>query len=144
MQARFNSLLQLLVLTLFFLVAALPLHAEEAKYEPLPGEGKKIALNSDYSFVYNFAKKPQLGITILKIEVTDKDGKKDSSWNILGNAWMPSMPGHHNSGDVPFKLNDKGDYLLPVDVVMPGGWEIQLIFSKDGTVLYRGSVKFDI
>lgn len=141
MQTRFNRLCQLLILILFFFAAAL--HAED-KYEPLPGEGKKIEISTDYSFTYKFAQKPQLGISILKIELMDKDGKKDSSLNILGDSWMPSMPGHHNSGEVPFKLNDKGDYLLPVDVVMPGGWEVKLIFSDKDKVLYRGVIKFDI
>ena len=134
-----------LLAVLFLLVAAAPsLHAEEANYEPLPGEGKNIAIGSDYSFVYNFAKKPQMGMVILKVEVADKDGKKDSSLKITGASGMPSMPGHHDSGEVEFKRNDKGDYLLPVDVVMPGGWEIKLVFSKDDKVLYRGSIKFDI
>jgi hypothetical protein len=141
MQPIFRPLLQLFVLTLFF--AALPLHAED-KYEPLPGEGKKCAIGSDYSFVYNFAKKPQLGISILKIEVSGKDGKQDTLLKITGDSGMPSMPGHHDSGEVEFKLNDKGDYLLPVDVVMPGGWEIKLVFSKEDKVIYRGSIKFDI
>lgn len=138
-----TRLLQAFISILFLFAAVLPLHAED-KYEPLPGEGKKIAIGSEYSFVYNFAKKPQLGITILKIEVADKDGKKDSSLKITGNSGMPSMGGSHDSGEVEFKLNDKGDYLLPVDVVMPGGWEIKLIFSDKDKVLYRGSIKFDI
>ena len=30
------------------------------------------------------------------------------------------MSGAHDSGEVPFKLNRKGDYLLPVNIVMPG------------------------
>ncbi len=136
----------LLAVLLLLIAAAPPLHAEEAGsgYEPLPGEGKEIAIGSDYSFVYNFAKKPQLGMSILKVEVADKDEKKDSSLKITGASGMPSMPGHHDSGEVEFKLNDKGDYLLPVDVVMPGEWEIKLVFSKDDKVLYRGSIKFDI
>jgi hypothetical protein len=141
---RRPSVFHLLATLLLFLAVAPPLHAEEASYEPLPGEGKTIAISSDYSFVYNFAKKPQLGIVILKVEVADKDGKKDSSLKITGASGMPSMPGHHDSGEVDFKLNDKGDYLLPVDVVMPGGWEIKLVFSKEDKVLYRGSIKFDI
>jgi hypothetical protein len=128
---------------LFFVAAALPLHAED-KYEPLPGEGKKIAIGSDYSFVYKFAQKPQLGITILKVEVADKDGKKDSSLKITSDSGMPSMPGHHDSGEVAFKLNKEGDYVTPVDVVMPGDWAVKLVFRKDDKVLYRGILKFDI
>jgi hypothetical protein len=144
MQARFNHLLQLLALTLFFLAAALPVRAEEPKYEPLPGEGKTCKISSDYSFIYNFAKKPTLGVSILKIEVADKDGKQVTSLKITGDSGMPSMRGHHDTGPVEFKLNKKGDYLLPVDAVMPGGWDVRLEFSKDGQVIYRGSINFDI
>ena len=92
-----KNLLSLAAILLFLFTAVLPLHAED-KYEPLPGEGKKVAIGSDYSFVYKFAKKPALGITILKIEVADKDGKKDSSLKITSDSGMPSMPGHHDSG----------------------------------------------
>jgi hypothetical protein len=138
-----TRLLQLVIATLFLFVVVLPLHAEE-HYEPLPDEGTKYAIGSEYSFVYKFAKKPQLGIAILKIEVADKDGKKDSTLKISGESGMPSMPGHHDSGEVAFKLNTEGDYLLPVDVVMPGDWEVKVIFRKENTILYRGSIKFDI
>ncbi len=138
-----SRLLQLVLLAAFCLAAALPLRAEEASYEPLPGEGKKVAIGSDYSFVYNFAKKPALGITILKVEVADKDGKQDTSLKITGDSGMPSMS-HHDTGEQEFKLNKKGDYLLPVDVVMPGGWAVKLVFRKDDKVLYRGILKFDI
>lgn len=135
--------LQVAALLLFFFMAALPLHAED-KYEPLPGEGKKVAIGSDYSFVYKFAQKPALGISILKIEVADKDGKKDSSLKITADSGMPSMPGHHDSGEVEFKKNKEGDYVTPVDVVMPGGWAVKLVFRKDDKVLYRGIITFDI
>jgi nitrogen fixation protein FixH len=138
-----QSALRLLLSFVFLLSADLPLRAEEAIYEPLPGEGKKVAIGSDYSFVYNFAKKPALGISILKIEVADKDGKQDTSLKITGDAGMPSMS-HHDTGEQEFKLNKKGDYLLPVDVVMPGGWAVKLVFRKDDKVLYRGILKFDI
>jgi hypothetical protein len=57
---------------------------------------------------------------------------------------MPSMSGAHDSGEVQFKLNRKGDYLLPVDIVMPGQWEIRLVFSSKKEVIFRGSFKFDV
>jgi nitrogen fixation protein FixH len=144
MNSAFRTPLALLLSFFFLLAAVLPIQAEEPKYEPLPGEGKKIALNSDYSFVYNFAKKPTLGVSILKIEVADKDGKQVTSLKITGDSGMPSMRGHHDTGPVEFKLNKKGDYLLPVDAVMPGGWDVRLEFSKDGQVIYRGSINFNI
>jgi hypothetical protein len=54
------------------------------------------------------------------------------------------MPGHHDSGNVDFKLSRKSDYLLPVDVVMPGDWEVQLTFMKDGKAIFYGRVDFDV
>ncbi len=37
-----------------------------------------------------------------------------------------------------------GDYLLPVNVVMPGDWEIKLKFQKGDQIIYKGSIRFDI
>lgn len=139
-----RRLFQFALLAVFMLAAALPLRAEEAQYEPLAGEGKTCKIGSDYSFIYKFDKKPQLGVLILKLQVTDKAGGQVTALKITGDSGMPSMRGHHDSGPVDFKLNKKGDYLLPVDVVMPGGWDVRLEFSKDGQVIYRGSINFDV
>ena len=57
---------------------------------------------------------------------------------------MPSMRGAHDSGEVPFKLNKKGDYLLPVNVVMPGEWEVKLVFMKDKEPVFRGRITFKV
>jgi predicted metalloprotease len=54
------------------------------------------------------------------------------------------MKGAHETGDRPFKLSKKGDYLLPIDIVMPGDWEIRLTLLKDGKVIFRGSYQFDV
>jgi len=74
----------------------------------------------------------------------DKDGKKDTSLAITGDSGMPSMKGHHDSGEAEFRLNKKSEYLLPVSVVMPGDWEVKLVFKKDNNPIYRASIKFDI
>jgi hypothetical protein len=57
---------------------------------------------------------------------------------------MPEMKGAHDSGEVPFKLNKKGDYLLPVNVVMPGEWEVKLVFLKGKEPVYRGRITFKV
>jgi predicted metalloprotease len=54
------------------------------------------------------------------------------------------MKGAHESGDQPFKLSQKGDYLLPINIVMPGGWEVRLTLLKDGKVIFKGSHQFDV
>jgi hypothetical protein len=85
-----------------------------------------------------------MGMIVLKIQVFDKDGKQVTPLTIQGRSGMPSMPGHHDSGQVDFKLSRKNDYLLPVDVVMPGDWEVQLTFMKDGKAVFFGRVNFDV
>ena len=111
---------------------------------PILKAGQKTWIGEDYYFIYEFDKKPQMGTIIMKIQVFTKGGKQDSSMEITGSADMPSMKGAHSSGEQPFKLNKKGDYLLPVNVVMPGDWEVVLNFSKDKKPIYTGSVRFNV
>jgi hypothetical protein len=113
-------------------------------FPPMPGPGKKVPIGGDQYLIYGFDKKPKLGMIILKVEVFTKDGKKDTSFEIKGDAGMPSMKGAHETGDQPFKLSKKGDYLLPINIVMPGDWEIRLTLSKGGKVLFTGSYQFDV
>ncbi len=160
MQKRFFITLWLVILSLLWLplhagsqvhksmhgdVSKTPSGADPAPSFPsMPGPGKKVSIGNDYSFTYGFDKKPKLGTMIMKVEVFAKDGKKDTSLEIKADSGMPSMKGAHESGDRPFKLSNKGDYLLPIDVVMPGGWEVRFTFSKDGKVIFRGSYQFDV
>jgi hypothetical protein len=111
---------------------------------PVLKAGQKTWIGEDYYFIYEFDKKPQMGTIIMKIQVFTKGGKQDSSMEITGSADMPSMKGAHGSGEQPFKLNKKGDYLLPLNVVMPGDWEVVLNFSKDKKPIYTGSVRFNV
>jgi hypothetical protein len=122
---------------------AASLAAEKGSGEALKA-GKKHWIGNDYYFIYSFDKKPQLGTVILKIELFAENGQKERSLEITGNADMPSMKGAHSSGHKPFKMNKKGDYLLPVNVVMPGDWEVELNFLEDKKVIYTGSVRFRV
>jgi hypothetical protein len=119
-------------------------HGEAPVFAPMPGPGKKVSIGNDGYLIYSFDKKPKMGTVIMKVEVYTPDGKRDTSLEILGDSGMPSMRGAHETGDQPFKLSKKGDYLLPVNIVMPGDWEIRLTIKKDGQVVYRGSHKFDV
>jgi len=126
-------------------VSKAPSGAEQAPSFPsMPGPGKKVSIGDNYYFVYAFDKKPKLGTMIMKVEVFTKDGKKDTSLEVKADSGMPSMKGAHESGDRPFKLSKKGDYLLPIDIVMPGDWEVRFTFSKNGKVIFRGSYQFDV
>jgi hypothetical protein len=119
--------------------------AEHAPTFPsMPGPGKKVPFGSDYYLIYGFDKKPKLGTLIMKVEIFTKEGKKDTSLEVKADAGMPSMKGAHETGDRSFKLSKKGDYLLPIDIVMPGDWEVRLTVFKEGKVIFRGSHQFDV
>jgi hypothetical protein len=119
--------------------------AESApNYPVMPGPGKKVPLVDDFYLTYGFDKKPKLGTVIMKVEIFAKDGKKDTSFEVKADYGMPSMKGAHESGDQAFKLSQKGDYLLPVNIVMPGGWEIRMTILKAGKIVFRGSYQFNV
>ena len=113
-------------------------------FPSMPGPGKKVPVGNDLYLVYGFDKKPKLGTVIMKVEIFTKDGKKDTSFEVKADAGMPSMKGAHETGEQSFTLSKKGDYLLPINIVMPGAWEIRLTLSKAGKVIFRGSYQFGV
>jgi hypothetical protein len=113
-------------------------------FQTLPGPGAKIPLDTEHYFTYSFAKTPKLGTSIMRVEIFTRNGSRDTSFAVKGDADMPSMRGVHSSGDKDFSLSAKGIYLLPVRLVMPGDWEISFTFLKKGKPLYRGSYLFDL
>jgi hypothetical protein len=114
------------------------------EFVDLAGPGKKNWIGEVAYFTWEFDKTPKMGPVILKVLLFDKAGKRVQDLDITGSSGMPAMPGAHDSGEVLFKLNKKGDYLLPVNVVMPGGWEVRLTFSRSGVVIFRGRIVFDV
>jgi hypothetical protein len=110
----------------------------------LPKAGQKCWIGEVGYFVYDFDRTPKMGTVILKVQVFDKNGKQTSDLEITGRSDMPSMRGAHDSGEVAFKLNKKGDYLLPVNIVMPGDWEVLLTFSRNKIAVFRGRVSFGV
>jgi len=118
--------------------------AQAPAFATMAGTGKKVPIGNGAYLIYTFDKKPKLGMVILKVDVYTADGKRDTSLEVLGDSGMPSMRGAHETADQPFKLSRKGEYLLPVNIVMPGDWEIRMIIKKDGKVIFRGSHKFDV
>jgi hypothetical protein len=115
-----------------------------AEFPELPSSGKKCRIDDEFHFTYEFTKKPRLGTAILRVLIFDQDGKRSTGFTVIGRSDMPSMAGAHDSGDQEFKLNKKGDYLLPVNVVMPGEWEIKLTFKRGETTVVRGAFRFDV
>jgi hypothetical protein len=113
-------------------------------YFSMSEPGSKVQIGSGYYMVYGFDKKPKLGTVIMKIDIFKGEGERDSSFQVKGDSGMPSMRGAHETGDRAFQLSRKGSYLLPIDIVMPGDWEIRLTILKDGKVFFRGRYNFDI
>jgi len=117
---------------------------QKPTYPTMPGPGKKVPVGSDHYLIYGFDKKPKMGRVIMKVEVFTKDGNKDTSFEAKGDAGMPSMRGAHDTGDRSFQVSKNGDYLLPINIVMPGDWDIRLTLLKEGKVVFRGSYQFDV
>ncbi|MGZ3598206.1 MAG: hypothetical protein ACXWMS_12855 [Syntrophales bacterium] len=113
-------------------------------YSPMAEPGAKVPIGSGYYLVYGFDKKPKLGTVIMKVDIFKGDGERDTSFQVKGDSGMPSMRGAHETGDLAFQLSRKGSYLLPINIVMPGDWEIRLTILKDGKVFFRGRYNFDI
>ncbi|MCX5752574.1 MAG: hypothetical protein NTW97_02875 [Candidatus Krumholzibacteria bacterium] len=135
---------RLTIAALLVFVLAAAAAAEKPVFKDLPGPGKKCWIGDDAYFTYKFDKKPKLGTAFLKVQLFDKAGKQITSLGIVGISGMPSMGSAHDSGEVPFKLNKKGDYLLPVNVVMPGEWEVKLVFLKAKEPVFRGRITFKV
>jgi hypothetical protein len=121
-----------------------PVATTSAGWSLLPKPGKRVTLDAAHYFVYGFTKPPKVGTAILRVEVFTRDGNRDTSFVVKGDADMPSMRGAHTMGDKEFAKSKKGEYLLPIPLVMPGDWEIRLTFEKDGKTALRGIHLFDL
>jgi hypothetical protein len=110
----------------------------------LPKPGQKIPLGSSNYFIFGFSQTPKIGMAVMKVAIFTQDGRKDTSFTVKGDVDMPSMRGMHSSGDKVFAVSAKGDYLLPVHLAMPGGWEFKFNFEKAGTTVLTGIHLFDL
>ena len=117
---------------------------QEPVFQDLAKSGKKCWIGEVNYFTWEFDKTPKMGTSILIIKFFDRDGKRVTDVAVTGQSDMPSMRGAHDSGEIAFKNNKAGDYLLPVNVVMPGDWEVRLTFSRNGIVIFRGRVVLDV
>ena len=121
-----------------------PVRDEEPVFAELPGPGKTCTIGDAFTFTYEFDRTPKMGMVIVKIKLSNREGRRTTELGIAGRADMPSMRGAHDSGDVAFRLNRKGDYLMPLNVVMPGDWEIRLVFARGDEVVFRGALRFHV
>jgi hypothetical protein len=123
---------------------AAPPSSAKRDYQRLPGPGEKVPLGATHYFTYGFTKPPKLGTAIMRVELFTRDGARDTSFVVKGDADMPSMRGAHSTGDKDFSLSARGVYLLPVRLVMPGDWEVVFTFIKDKKIALRGAYLFDL
>lgn len=114
------------------------------EYPLMPAPGKKVPIGEGYYLIYSFDKPLKMGTVIMVVELFTAEGKKETALEVKADADMPSMRGAHATGDRAFKLNKKGDYLLPIPIVMPGDWEIRLSVVKGGKVIFRGRHNFNV
>ena len=80
----------------------------------------------------------------MRVEIFTQDGRRDTTFVVKGDADMPSMRGAHSTGARTFSISKKGVYLLPIQFVMPGDWEVRLTIESSGGMLLRGAYLFDI
>jgi hypothetical protein len=139
-----NKVARKLVFISIFLLAALIWPQEPSEEPQVLKSGERFTVSEGITGEWEFSQKPQIGMVIVKIQLFDKNDVKISSLSITGDSGMPSMPGSHDTGDVAFKLNKAKNYLLPVNVVMPGDWAVKLIFSEGETILLRAVIRFDV
>jgi hypothetical protein len=137
----------LLALTLSAVLLAGPVLALSSPAEEWPelsAPGKKNWIDDQAYIIYKFTAPPQMGTVILRVQAFSKSGKKDTSYIVQAEYGMPSMSGAHDSGEQKLVLNKAGNYLLPLNIVMPGEWELKLTVFKNGPAIYRGRTKFDV
>ncbi len=115
-----------------------------ADYPPMPGPGKKVPIGEGAYLIFGFDKPLKMGTVIMSVEVFTADGKKDTSVEVKVDADMPSMRGAHGTGDRPLQVSKRGDYVLPVHIMMPGDWELKLTVLKAGKVMFRGRFNFNV
>ncbi len=95
-----------------------------------------------YAIKYTWPEKPKVGDHVLKVEVF-QGKEKVSNVDVVVSYDMPSMRGHHDT-TAQMKQNKKGDYLLPINFAMRGGWEIVLTAKKADTEVAKEIILLDI
>lgn len=93
------------------------------------------------AFTHAFAEPPKVGDIVLKLSTDDP---RKSSLKAFAAYDMPSMRGAHAT-KVQFRLNKKGDFVIPIHFAMPGDWEIVVTFEDaTGKLIARKTITLDI
>jgi len=110
----------------------------------ISGPKKVHWIDSDHYITYEWDKRPKIGTHILLVNVFNKNKARVTDLNITADAYMPSMKGSHDTGDLPLRLNKKNQYAIPVYFMMLGDWEIQLKLSRNNRRIGDAFVRLDI
>jgi hypothetical protein len=105
--------------------------------------GTKTTIGPNLTLTYSFNTHPALGMVILKVQVTDKNGNPVEGVTLTGVSDMPEMH-DSNSGKVKFLQNKKKDFLLPINITMPGLWQVTVTIEKDKKYLFTGMINFHV
>lgn len=110
----------------------------------LASSGKLYSISKDYYVKYHWQTKPKIGTKLLIVELYNKDKKLSNALTVTANAYMPSMRGAHDTGHQAFKLNKNKAYVLPVNFMMLGAWELELKFNQGKSNIYTGYIQLKI
>jgi hypothetical protein len=134
------------ILTVFLMILSTLLVSSalaDTKAQDMGQPGTKTLIGPGWTLTYGFNAHPALGMLILKVRVTDKDGNPVEGITLTGVSDMPEM-GDSNSGKVKFQQNKKKDFLLPVNVTMPGKWQVAVTVGKGRKRLFNGVINFNV
>ena len=133
----------LIFLTIFITWFLTPSIFAGTGMQDLGQPGTKTVIGTDLTFTYSFNVHPALGMVVLKVKVTDRDGNPVEGLTIKGISDMPEMH-DSNSGKVKFLQNKKKDFLLPINVTMPGKWQVTITVEKGKKPLLNGVINFNV
>ncbi len=134
--------LLMVLLPVFLLVLASNVPAGAGALD-LGKPGTKTAIGMGLTLTYSFNAHPAMGMVILKVKVTDPDGNPVDGISLTGISEMPEMH-DSDSGKVKFVQNKKKDFLLPVNVTMPGKWQVTVGVEKKKKAFFTGVINFDV
>jgi len=107
-------------------------------------QGEKNSIDNNHYFTYEYDHKPKIGYVILIIKAFDKAGARLTDYSITGVSGMPAMPSMGSTPETLFKLNKKGNYLLPIYASMLGTWQTNIKIIKDKKLISTGVISFDV
>ena len=119
---------------------------EKAEATPivLSNPNKAQWISKDYYILYDWNKKPKIGTSILSIKVFDKSKKPVTDLAITADVNNTSQKDTKATGDIALKPNKKDEFIIPVNFLSQGNWEILLKFAKGDKALSNAAIRVEI